>query len=98
LARHQNSSTGDALGAEVVEVEGNSDSDVTIIEVKIPIKHPEDFDSIEVIGKKTQQPITQKRNAEWIKNPEEGFYSLRLHLKKAPGFEFRLRFIDNEKD
>ena len=91
-------STGDVLGAKVVEVESNPDSDTTIIEIKVPVKNPEDFDSIEVISKKTLQPIKQKGEAEWIKNYEDGIYGLRLHFKKAPNFEFRVRLIDNEND
>jgi len=91
-------STGNVLGAKVVEVESNPDSDAIIIEIKVPVKNPEGFDNIEVISKKTRQPIKQKGQAEWIKNDEEGVYGLRLHFKKAPNFEFRIRLIDNEND
>lgn len=91
-------STGDVLGVKVVEVESNPDTNSTIVEVKVPVKNPKDFDGVEVIDKKTKQPIKQKSNAEWINNQEEGIYGLRLHLKKAPNFEFRIKLIDNENN
>ena len=89
-------STGDVLGAKVVAVENNPDSDITTIEIKMPINNPEAFEDIEVIGKKTLKPIKQKGNAEWVENHEEGIYGLRLRLKKSHNFEFRIRLIDNE--
>ncbi|MCW8935608.1 MAG: hypothetical protein OQK98_12855 [Gammaproteobacteria bacterium] len=88
-------STGDVLGAKVVDVESHADTDTTIIEIILPVKNPQDFDNIEVIGKKSKQPLKQKSQAEWIKNDEEGIYGLRLHLKKVPRFEFQIRLIDN---
>jgi len=84
------------LGAKVVEVESNADTNTTIVEVKVPVKNPKDFDGVEVIDRKTKQPIKQKSNAEWINNQEEGVYGLRLHLKKKPDFEFQIRLIDND--
>jgi len=91
-------STGVVLGAKVIEVESNAESDTTIIEVKMPVKNPESFEAIEVIGKKTQQSIKQQSEAEWFKNYEDGAYGLRLHLKKSSNFEFRIKLIDNENN
>ena len=90
--------TGEVIGAKVTEIESNDENDTTIIEIKMPVKNPERFEGVEVIGKKTQQPIKQQSEAEWFKNYEDGAYGLRLHLKKSSNFEFRIKLIDNEKN
>jgi len=87
-------SKGSVLGAVVVDVEKATDS-VTIIEIKMPIDNPEAFDDIEVIDKKTLQPIKQKEKAKWIKYDEDGAAGLRLRVKKTD-FEFRVRLTDND--
>ena len=91
-------STGNVLGAKVVDIKNSPGTETTVINIEIPVNNPDDFETIEVIGKNTLQPIKQKRKAEWIENHEEGVYGLRLYLKRAPGFEFQLRLIDNEND
>ena len=91
-------SHGDTLGAKVVDVDITPDKDSTVLEVTLPIDNPDDFEKIEVIGKKSLQPIPQSKDAEWIKDYENGTYGLRLHLKKKTGFEFRLKLIDDDKD
>ena len=88
-------SKGGVLGAIVVDVEKATDSDLTIIEIKMPIDNPEAFDDIEVIDKKTLQPIKQKEKAKWIKYDEDGAAGLRLRVKKTD-FEFRVRLTDND--
>ena len=89
-------SHGNTLGAKVVDVDITPDKNSTILEISLPIENPDDFEKIEVIGKRPQQPIPQSRDAEWIKDYEKGTYGLRLHLKKKAGFEFRLRLIDED--
>jgi len=91
-------STGEVLGAKVIDVENIPESDTTIIEIKVPVNNPENFEGVEVIGKKTRQPIKQQSEAEWFKNYEDGAYGLRLHLKKSSNFEFRIKLIDNENN
>ncbi len=91
-------SHGNTLGAKVVDVEIMPDKDSTVLEVSLPIENPDDFERVEVIGRRSLQPITQTKDAEWIKDDENGNYGLRLHLKKKTEFEFRLKLIDDDKD
>ena len=90
-------SKGDILGAKVTDVDKVLSKDITILEISLPIENPENFDKIEVFGKNSTQPIPQSGEPVWIEDSETGNQGLRLYLKKKPGFEFRLRLIDNEE-
>jgi len=85
--------TGGVLGAKVIEIKTNPDTEITVIEVMMSINKPYDFEKIEVIIKKSLQPIKLKSDVEWFKNYEDGVYGLRLELKKTPDFEFGLGLL-----
>ena len=89
-------SQGHTLGARVSDVDKIPSKESTVLEIAIPIDNPDSFDKIEVIGKNSQQEIPQTRSPEWIEDYENGKPGLRLFLKKKPGFEFRLKFIDDD--
>ncbi len=90
-------SKGDILGAKVTDVDKVLGQDITILEISLPLENPENIDKIEVIGKNSTQPISQAGEPVWVEDYEKGTQGLRLYLKKKPGFEFRLRLIDNEE-
>ncbi|MBC8508869.1 MAG: hypothetical protein H8D34_28775 [Chloroflexi bacterium] len=89
-------SSGNILGAKIINVVNDPGSNITVIDIMLPLDNLDNYEQVEVIGKTSQQPIKQRRSAEWIKNYDNDSYGLRLHLKKEPGFEFRLRLIDSE--
>lgn len=92
-------SHGELLGAEVIDV--STEKELTIVELALPADQfeliPESIENITVISKRTNKPITQAKDAEWLNNYEQGRYGLRLHLKRAPGFEFRVK-MSTEKE
>ena len=88
-------SSGSTLGAEVINIDEKSD--MTIIDVEIPLDDPARFDRIEVIDKKSQKPLKTVIEPNWIDTLDKDTHGLRLYLKKPAGFEFRLRLIDAEQ-
>ena len=91
-------SSGETLGAEVKKLYPRDADGVTVIEILVPDINPDTIDAIEVISRNTNEPIRQKQTPVWIDDYEKDTYGLRLFVKKKPGFEFRLRLIDNEKE
>lgn len=91
-------SSGKTLGAKVESITTPGSDGSTIINLTIPVDNPEQIDAIEVISRETDKPVQQTKKAEWVKDYETEKHELRLFLTRKPGFEFRLRLIDNEKN
>jgi hypothetical protein len=90
-------STGDKMGAKVIRVTNDPGKDSTTVDILLPVENADEYDGIVVIGKDSKQPIKQVKDPEWLEQDyQKNEYGLRLYLKKEPGFQFRLRLIDNE--
>lgn len=88
-------SSGEALEAEVVKV--TSKGDITVVDVIIPVKDLENYEIIEVIGKKSGKVITPVKKPELLLSDGEP-YGYRIQLKRLPGFEFKLQLNDTSND
>ncbi len=91
-------STGKTLGVNVTGIASEPDDPSTILDITVPIDNLSKIETVEVIGKKTLKPIKQNRKVEFLKNEDNETYGVRVYLDRPKGFEFQLRFIENNSD
>lgn len=88
-------SSGETLNTEVVQV--TQVGDLTIVDVDIPADNLEDYETVVVIGKKSNKPVKLVKQPELLSD-DGGPYGIRFQIKRLPGFEFRLRLTDENED
>ncbi len=86
------------LGTEVTNMRTPQDSQMTIIDLAVPVEDTNAIDQIEVLLKDDEIPLKQVREPLWMEDLENGKSGLRLFLKRKPGFEFQLRLIDEQEE
>lgn len=89
-------SSGQLLGAEVIQVE--QADEFIIIDVDIPADNLQDYETIVVIGKRSNQAIPLNKQPEILNDDNGKAYGLRFQIKRMPNFEFRLRLYDDNQD
>ncbi|WP_045860857.1 hypothetical protein [Teredinibacter purpureus] len=87
-------SSGETLGSEVINVK--QEGDITTVEVDIDVDNLEDYETVVVIGKKSNKPVELTKEPELLSNDDE-VYGIRFQIKRLPGFEFRLRMADDSE-
>lgn len=87
-------SEGELIGAKVIGIESEPESQVTIVKIDVPIEDLANIEQVEIIGKNPKEKIKQTKKAELLENYEKGTYGYRLFINRPGGFEFRLRLID----
>ena len=86
---------GQTLGAEVIKV--RQDGETIIVDVDIPIADLENYEQVLIVGKKTNNPIQLVQEPKLLRE-DDNAYGIRFQIKRLPGFEFRLRLSDSNKE
>lgn len=89
-------SSGEKLGSEVILV--RTVDDVMIIDVDIPADNLEDYETVVVIEKKSNKSVKLAKKPEILSDDDGDAYGIRLQIKRLPGFEFRLRLLDDSAE
>ena len=82
---------GDLIGAEVTSVDSEGQEE-TFVQVLVPVG-PEKVDRIEIYDLSGNK-IPQMSQPDLLRDYPDDRVGVKLHMKKKPGFEFRLRLID----
>lgn len=85
-------SAGNVLSAEVLKV--TDKNDVTVVDVGFPEKHLKNYRLAVAEDRLTGKKIIQTKAPDLLKDEKDKPYGLRFHLKKVPGFEFRVSLYE----
>lgn len=86
-------SSGDKLNATVVRVEHSGN--IMAIDILIPIEHLESYETIDIIDKKTNEPVKLFKKPHHLSDEYDIPTGIRFHTKRIPGFEFRIELRDD---
>lgn len=86
---------GQTFGAEVIKV--RQDGETIIVDVDIPIADLENYETVLIVGKKTNNLIQLVQEPKLLRD-DDNAYGIRFQVKRLPGFEFRLRLSDSNEE
>jgi hypothetical protein len=88
-------SSSEQLGAKVVQVKQMGE--MTVVDVDIPAKDLQNYETVLVIGKRQNLPVSLPKHPILLSRDGE-HYGLRIEIKGLPGYEFRLQLRDNTEE
>ncbi len=89
-------SSGDKINAKVVNVDHSGD--VMAIDILIPIDRLENYETIDIIDKKTNKPVKLFKKPHHLSDENDIPSGIRFHTKRIPGFEFRIELRDDTNE
>lgn len=84
---------GEAVGAEMREIEDGEDGETREITLAIPkkaIRHPDEIEEVVVYGRKPEEPEPLNIEYEWLDDYDEDNYGLVIRLGKNSRWPIRL--------